>query len=49
MNVEIRGPTTVAIRIGRGKDVANYNARAHLNGIILTVKGALTELEKHIP
>ncbi len=49
VNVEIRGPTVIAIRIGRGKDVANYNARATFDGIISAVSDALTNLESFLP
>jgi len=53
VNVDVRGPTVIAIRVGRGQDVANYNARATLAGpgagILDAVKDALGRLEDFLP
>ena len=53
VDVEVRGPTVIALRVGREPDVANYNARATLAGpgagILDAVKDALTELGKLVP
>jgi hypothetical protein len=53
VNVDVRGPTVIAIRIGRGQDVANYNARATLGGpragILDAVRDALQGLEDFLP
>jgi hypothetical protein len=52
VSVEVRGPTVIALRIGREPDIANYNARATLAGpgagILDAVKDALGALEEFV-